>query len=56
VQRKNEILPILSVLVFIFSGKVLRTLFEFSFVEIILISALYIFLLALGIKMFLQKK
>ena len=51
-KRKNEILPILSVLVFIFLGKVLRVLFELNFVEIILISILYISLLALGVRMF----
>lgn len=55
-KRKNEILPILSVFVFILLGKVLRVLFELNFVEIILISILYICLLALGIKIFLSKK
>lgn len=55
-KRKSEILPILSVFVFILLGKVLRVLFDLSFLEIILISSLYICLLALGIKMFLSKK
>lgn len=55
-KRKNEILPILSVLVFILLGKVLRVLFALNFAEIMLISILYIFLLAFGIKKFLPKK
>lgn len=55
-KRKHEVLPLLSVLVFIFLGKVLRESFDLSFVEIILISTLYISLLTLVIKMFLSKK
>ncbi len=55
-KRKHEVLPLLSALVFIFLGKVLRESFDLSFVEIILISTLYISLLALVIKMFLSKK
>lgn len=55
-KRKNEILPILSVLVFILLGKVLRVLFDLNFVEIILISILYISLLALIVKKFFSDK
>ncbi len=54
-KRKNEILPILSVAIFLLLGKVLRVLYELNFVEIILISILYISLLALGIRIFSKK-
>ena len=51
-KKKNEILPILSVFVFLLLGKVMRVLFEFNFIKIILLSSLYLFLLALGIRKF----
>lgn len=53
-KKKEEILPILSVFVFLLLGKVMRVLFEFNFIEIILLSSLYLFLLALGIRKFLS--
>ena len=53
-KKREEILPILSVFVFLLLDKVMRVLFEFNFIEIILLSSLYLFLLALGIRKFLS--
>lgn len=51
-KKREEILPILSVFVFLLLDKVMRVLFEFNFIERILLSSLYLFLLALGIRIF----
>jgi hypothetical protein len=53
-KKREEILPILSVFVFLLLDKVMRVLFEFNFIERILLSSLYLFLLALGIRKFLS--
>lgn len=51
-KKREEILPILCAFVFLLLGKVMRVLFEFNFIKIILLSSLYLFLLALGIRIF----
>lgn len=51
-KKREEILPILCVFVFLLLDKVMRVLFEFNFIKIILLSSLYLFLLALGIRIF----
>lgn len=53
-KKREEILPILCVFVFLLLDKVMRVLFEFNFIEIILLSSLYLFLLAIGIRKFLS--
>lgn len=55
-KRKNEILPILCVLVFILISKLMRVAFDASFIETILISLICIFLLALGTRFLLRSK
>lgn len=55
-KRKNEILSILCVLVFILISKLMRVAFDASFIETILISLIYIFLLALGTRFLLRSK
>lgn len=55
-KRKYEILPILCVLVFILISKLMRVAFDASFIETILISLIYIFLLALGTRFLLRSK
>lgn len=55
-KRKNEILPILCVLVFILIGKLMRVAIDASFIEAILISIIYLFLLALGTRFLLRRK
>lgn len=55
-KRKNEILTILCVLVFILISKLMRVAFDASFIETILISLIYIFLLALGTRFLLRSK
>lgn len=51
-KKREEILPILCVFVFLLLDKIMRVLFEFNFIKIILLSSLYLFLLALGIRIF----
>lgn len=55
-KRKNELLPILCVVIFILLKKVLRVIFGLGFVGTMLFSVLYISLLALGIRVLLSKK
>ena len=55
-KSKNEILSILCVLVFILISKLMRVAFDASFIETILISLIYIFLLALGTRFLLRSK
>ena len=55
-KRKNEILSILCVLVFILISKLMRVAFDASFIETKLISLIYIFLLALGTRFLLRSK
>ena len=55
-KNKDGILPILSVLIYILLSKVMRLLFYLNFIEITLLSIFYLFLLALGIKVFASKK
>lgn len=55
-KNKDGILPILSVLIYILLNKVMRLLFYLNFIEIILLSVLYLFLLALLLKIFVSNK
>jgi hypothetical protein len=55
-KNKDGILPILSVLIYILLSKILRQLFNLNTIEVTLLSVLYLFLLALGIKVFASKK
>lgn len=48
-KRKNETLPVLCVLVFVLISKLMRVVSDASFIERILVSSMYLFLLALGI-------
>ena len=55
-KNKDGILPILSVLICMLLSKILRQLFNLNTIEVTLLSVLYLFLLALGIKVFASKK
>lgn len=55
-KRKNETLPILCVLVFVLISKLMRVALDASFVETILITSMYLFLLALGTRFLLHRK
>ena len=55
-KRKNEILPILCVLVYVLINKLMRTIIEASFIEIILITLTYLSLIALTLRFLLHRK
>ena len=55
-KPKSEVLPMLSVLVCMLLSKILRQLFNLNTIEVTLLSIFYLFLLALGIKVFASKK
>lgn len=53
---KNETLPILCVLVFVLINRLMRITFDANFIETILITLIYLFLLALGSRFLLHRK
>ncbi|ELX67116.1 hypothetical protein HMPREF0662_01604 [Prevotella nigrescens F0103] len=55
-KPKSEVLPMLSVLVCMLLSKILRQLFNLNTIEITLLSVLYLFLLALLLKIFVSNK
>ena len=55
-KHKSEVLPMLSVLVCMLLSKILRQLFNLNTIEITLLSVLYLFLLALLLKIFVSNK
>ena len=55
-KRKNEMLPILCVLVYVLINKLMRTIIEASFIEIILITLTYLSLIALTLRFLLHRK
>lgn len=55
-KNKDGILPILSVLVCMLLSKILRQLFNLNTIEVTLLSVLYLFLLALLLKIFVSNK
>ena len=55
-KRKKEILPILCVLVYVLINKLMRTIIEASFIEIILITLTYLYLIALTLHFLLYRK
>jgi hypothetical protein len=55
-KNKDGILPILSVLIYILLSKILRQLFNLNTTEVTLLSVLYLFLLALLLKIFVSNK
>lgn len=55
-RRKNETLPILCVLVFVLISRLMRITLNASFIETILITLIYLSLLALGTRFFLHRK
>jgi hypothetical protein len=55
-KLKDEVLPILGALVYMLLSKILRQLFNFNTIEVILLSIFYLFLLALLLKIFVSNK
>lgn len=55
-KRKNETLPVLCVLVFVLISKLMRVVSDASFIERILVSSMYLFLLALGTRFCWHRK
>ena len=55
-KLKDEVLPMLGALVFMLLSKILRQLFNFNTIEVTLLSILYLFLLALLLKIFVSNK
>ncbi|WP_314961993.1 hypothetical protein [Prevotella pallens] len=55
-KLKDEVLPILGALVFMLLSKILRQLFNLNTIEVTLLSILYLFLLALLLKIFVSNK
>lgn len=55
-KRKNETLPVLCVLVFVLICKLMRVVSDASFIERILVSSMYLFLLALGTRFCWHRK
>ena len=55
-KLKDEVLPILGALVYMLLSKILRQLFNFNTIEVILLSIFYLFLLALFLKIFVLNK
>lgn len=55
-KNKDGILPILSVPVCMLLSKILRQLFNLNTIEVTLLSVLYLFLLALLLKIFVSNK
>ena len=55
-KLKDEVLPILSALVYMLLSKILRQLFNFNTIEVTLLSIFYLFLLALLLKIFVSNK